>query len=75
MGCAKTHASVMAHSHPFVRGHQPHKARSRSAQIGGNLSHRIADELRAVEHRLNNRPRKSLGWRTPARASAATLPS
>jgi IS30 family transposase len=32
----------------------------------------IAD-LRAVEHRLNDRPRKRLGWRSPAQARAAEL--
>ncbi|MBM0207191.1 IS30 family transposase [Micromonospora sp. STR1s_5] len=31
-----------------------------------DLSQHTAADLRAVEHRLNNRPRKTLGWRTPA---------
>jgi IS30 family transposase len=33
---------------------------------GTDLSIHTAEELRAVERRLNNRPRKILGWRTPA---------
>ncbi|MDH6462904.1 IS30 family transposase [Micromonospora sp. A200] len=31
-----------------------------------DLSQHTAADLRAVEQRLNNRPRKILGWRTPA---------
>jgi IS30 family transposase len=31
-----------------------------------DLSVRTAADLRAIEERLNNRPRKTLGWRTPA---------
>jgi IS30 family transposase len=33
---------------------------------GTNLARWNADELDAVAHTLNNRPRKILGWRTPA---------
>jgi IS30 family transposase len=33
---------------------------------GSDLSRHTAQDLRAVEHRLNHRPRKTLGWRTPA---------
>ncbi|MGW0633544.1 hypothetical protein [Streptomyces sp. NPDC002758] len=33
----------------------------------------LAEDLRAIEHRLNNRPRKTLGWQTPAQAFAAAL--
>ena len=32
------------------------------------------DDLRRVEDLLNNRPRKSLHWATPATAFAARLP-
>lgn len=35
---------------------------------GTDLSRWNADDLEAVAHTLNNRPRKSLGWRTPAEA-------
>jgi len=40
---------------------------------GSDLSARSADDLSAIETRLNNRPRKTLGWRTPAQAF--TVPS
>ena len=33
---------------------------------GTNLSQHSLDELLAVERRLNDRPRKILGWLTPA---------
>jgi transposase, IS30 family len=33
---------------------------------GSDLSAHTAEELRRVQDRLNNRPRKTLGWRTPA---------
>ncbi|MGW2896881.1 IS30 family transposase [Streptomyces sp. NPDC001212] len=33
-----------------------------------NLSLHSAENLRAIEDRLNNRPRKTLGWQTPAQA-------
>jgi IS30 family transposase len=33
---------------------------------GTDLSRWSADELEAVAHALNNRPRKILGWKTPA---------
>lgn len=36
--------------------------------------HTLAD-LRAIEERLNNRPRKTLGWKTPADIFAAALPT
>ena len=35
---------------------------------GSDLSAHSADDLRAIETRLNNRPRKTLGWRTPPQA-------
>ena len=31
------------------------------------------DDLTAVEHRLNHRPRKTLGWRTPHQIFTAAL--
>jgi IS30 family transposase len=34
-----------------------------------------ADHLAAIAHRLNTRPRKGLGWRTPAQVLAAHLRS
>jgi transposase, IS30 family len=42
---------------------------------GSNLAVHTASDLRAIEDRLNNRPRKTLGWRTPAEIFAANLPS
>ena len=35
---------------------------------GTNLSRWSAEELQAVAHALNSRPRKTLGWKTPAEA-------
>ena len=35
---------------------------------GTDLSLHCADELNAVAHALNTRPRKTLGWRTPVEA-------
>jgi IS30 family transposase len=35
---------------------------------GTDLNRHRADELSAVAHALNSRPRKSLGWCTPAEA-------
>ena len=35
---------------------------------GTDLPRWSADDLEAVAHALNTRPRKTLGWRTPAEA-------
>ena len=40
---------------------------------GTDLSIHTPEDLRAIEERLNTRPRKTLGWRTPAYAFAAAL--
>jgi IS30 family transposase len=40
-----------------------------------NLSIHGLEDLRVVEARLNHRPRKILGWRTPAEAFATAVPS
>jgi IS30 family transposase len=40
-----------------------------------DLSIHTPEALRAVEERLNNRPRKTLGWRTPAQILAVRLRS
>ena len=37
---------------------------------GTNLAVHSAERLAQVEEELNNRPRKSLGWRSPAAALA-----
>lgn len=42
---------------------------------GTDLSRHSAENLAAVAHALNTRPRKTLGWRTPAEALAAQLNS
>ena len=40
---------------------------------GGDLSRFTADDLRAVEDKLNHRPRKTLAWQTPAQVFAQCL--
>lgn len=40
---------------------------------GTNLSRWSAEELEAVAHTLNTRPRKTLGWKTPAEAFSEQL--
>jgi IS30 family transposase len=42
---------------------------------GTDLSGHDADDLAAVAAALNGRPRKTLGWRTPAEALDAVLRS
>jgi IS30 family transposase len=42
---------------------------------GTDLSRWSAQEIEAVAHALNTRPRKTLGWRTPAEALDDLLPS
>jgi IS30 family transposase len=42
---------------------------------GTDLSRYSADELAAVAATLNSRPRKTLGWRTPAETLDAFLQS
>ncbi|PWB98579.1 IS30 family transposase, partial [Corynebacterium liangguodongii] len=39
------------------------------------LSRWSADDLEAVAHTLNNRPRKTLGWKTPAEVFGEALQS
>ncbi len=38
-----------------------------------DLSVHTVEDLRVVEQRLNNRPRKTLGWRIPAELFGAVL--
>ena len=42
---------------------------------GTDLSRHARDDLDAVSHALNNRPRKTLGWKTPTEAMAELLES
>jgi IS30 family transposase len=42
---------------------------------GTDLNEHTADDLAAVAHTLNTRPRKTLGWRTPAETLDAFLES
>ena len=42
---------------------------------GTDLSRWSTDDLEAVAHTLNNRPRKILGWKTPAEVFEAQLRS
>lgn len=42
---------------------------------GTDLRIHTSEDLRRVEERLNNRPRKTLGWATPAQVLAAELAS
>jgi IS30 family transposase len=41
----------------------------------GDLAIYTPADLAAVEERLNNRPRKTLGWKTPAQVFAVALRS
>lgn len=43
-------------------------------QVRDDLSRWNADDLEAVAHALNTRPRKTLGWKTPAEALNEQLP-
>lgn len=43
--------------------------------MGTDLTQHGADKLRAVAHALNSRPRKTLGWRSPAEALDGLLES
>ena len=40
---------------------------------GTDLSHWSAEEIEAVAHALNTRPRKTLDWKTPAEAFSEQL--
>jgi IS30 family transposase len=42
---------------------------------GSDLSVHTAEDLKAIEDKLNNRPRKVLDWRTPAEVFASVLSS
>jgi IS30 family transposase len=42
---------------------------------GSDLSRHTTQDLQAVEDRLNHRPRKTLGWRTPAEIFTPALSS
>ena len=42
---------------------------------GTDLSRWNTDDIAAIAHTLNTRPRKTLGWRTPAEAFAEHLHS
>ena len=42
---------------------------------GSDLRAHTLEDLRRVEERLNNRPRKTLEWATPAQVLAASLAS
>jgi IS30 family transposase len=42
---------------------------------GTDLSRWSADQIKAVAHALNTRPRKTLGWKTPAEAFSEQLQS
>ena len=41
---------------------------------GTNLAVHTAEVLIAVEERMNNRPRRTLGWRTPAQVFTELVP-
>jgi IS30 family transposase len=53
------HSSVIGASNGLLRQYFPK---------GTNLSRWTAEEIEAVATTLNNRPRKTLGWKTPAEA-------
>jgi IS30 family transposase len=42
---------------------------------GSDRSTRSAEHLKDIERRLNERPRKTLGWKTPAEVHASMLAS
>ncbi|MET9603351.1 IS30 family transposase [Streptomyces sp. NPDC006459] len=58
---------------PWQRGTNENTTACSACRKGSDLSVHTAADLRAIEVRLNNRPRKTLGWRTPAELFADAL--
>jgi len=54
----------------MAAGHEREHQRPAAAVLpkGTDLSRWMAEEIEAVTNALNTRPRKTLGWKTPAEA-------
>ncbi len=79
LGCASTLGSISISAtlkaHGSAGATRTPTACASVLSKGTDLSQHGAGELSAVAHALNSRPRKTLGWRTPAEALDGLLKS